>query len=133
MSLTKHWHDFKASEPGRRFLDFYEQRQEDRENGQTWRRVLYIGLGLILTVAGIVFLGMPGPGLLVIGLGLGLIAGEFESMARALDRLEIWLRKMAAAILQVWKRLKPYQQGFIILIGLVVLGVAAYVAWEIFF
>lgn len=133
MSLKKHWHDFKASKPGRRFLDFYEQRQVDRENGQIWRRILYIGLGLFFTIAGIVFLGMPGPGLLVIGLGLGLIAGEFESMARALDRVEVWLRRGATALRRIWNGLQSYQRVLVVLIGLAVLALAACVVGQIFF
>ncbi|GAA5142257.1 hypothetical protein GCM10023213_27860 [Prosthecobacter algae] len=119
MSASTLWHDFKASQPGRRFQDFYEKRQEDRSDGHGWRRALYVGLGVVIALSGIVLLGMPGPGLLVLALGLALVAGESALMAQGLDRLEVWLRALSQKFIQWWRHLRPYQQY---------LGIAAVIA-----
>ena len=44
--------------------------------------------GVVLLVAGTLMLVLPGPGLLVIFIGLALLATEFAWARRALDRLK---------------------------------------------
>ena len=44
--------------------------------------------GVVLVVAGTLMLVLPGPGLLVILIGLALLATEFAWARRALDRLK---------------------------------------------
>ena len=53
-------------------------------------------------VVGIVAVPGPGPGWLIILLGLGMIAGESLSFARLIDRGEVRLRQMARWIVGVW-------------------------------
>lgn len=48
-----------------------------------WRSAVLV-LGLVLVIGGIVLLPLPGPGWLVIFLGLGLLATEFSWAARVL-------------------------------------------------
>jgi len=52
------------------------------------RRVFLIIAGFTLLLAGVVMLVTPGPGLLVIFLGLGLLAAEFVWARRLMDRLK---------------------------------------------
>jgi uncharacterized protein (TIGR02611 family) len=52
------------------------------------RRVFLIIAGFTLLLAGGVMLVTPGPGLLVIFLGLGLLAAEFVWARRLMDRLK---------------------------------------------
>jgi Putative transmembrane protein (PGPGW) len=56
------------------------------------RRPVTIALGVTLTLAGIILLVLPGPGLLVLALGLAVLALEFRLARRLLaavrDRLE---------------------------------------------
>jgi uncharacterized protein (TIGR02611 family) len=54
----------------------------------TWR-VLRIIAGFVLLALGIVLLVGPGPGWLVILLGLGLLAVDFALARRLLDRLKL--------------------------------------------
>lgn len=131
MSLRSQWNSFTGSEPGSRFLDFYESRQQDRSGGHRWRRALYVGLGVVFSIGGILLLGMPGPGLLVVALGLAMIAGEFEVMARGLDKLELWLRQTARQFLRWWQHLRPYQRGLGITVAVVVMLGAAGCAYKI--
>lgn len=53
------------------------------------RKLLPIVAALALIVAGIVLLVLPGPGLLLILLGAGLIAEESLLAARMLDRTDL--------------------------------------------
>ena len=52
------------------------------------RRGLRIVVGFTLLIAGIVMLVTPGPGWLVILLGLGLLAAEFVWARRLMDRIK---------------------------------------------
>ena len=52
------------------------------------RRVFLILAGFTLLLAGVIMLVTPGPGLLVIFLGLGLLAAEFVWARRLMDRLK---------------------------------------------
>jgi uncharacterized protein (TIGR02611 family) len=52
------------------------------------RRVFLIIAGFTLLLAGVIMLVTPGPGLLVILLGLGLLAAEFVWARRLMDRLK---------------------------------------------
>lgn len=52
------------------------------------RRVFLVIAGFTLLLAGVVMLVTPGPGLLVILLGLGLLAAEFVWAKRLMDRIK---------------------------------------------
>jgi len=52
------------------------------------RRVFRIVAGFTLLIAGVVMLVTPGPGWLVIFLGLGLLAAEFVWAKRLMDRMK---------------------------------------------
>jgi uncharacterized protein (TIGR02611 family) len=52
------------------------------------RRVFLVIAGFTLLVAGVVMLVTPGPGLVVIFLGLGLLAAEFVWARRLMDRIK---------------------------------------------
>ena len=51
------------------------------------RRVFLIIAGFTLLLAGVIMLVTPGPGLLVIFLGLGLLAAELVWARRLMDRM----------------------------------------------
>jgi len=52
------------------------------------RRVFLIIAGFTLLLAGVIMLVTPGPGLLTIFIGLGLLAAEFVWARRLMDRLK---------------------------------------------
>jgi hypothetical protein len=89
------WERFTHSPPGRRFQERYQRRQQ--ENSGAWKRCAFVGAGIILSVVGIFFMVIPGPGIPILALGLALIAQEFAVLARWLDRAELKLRRL-------WKR-----------------------------
>lgn len=69
-----------------------------------WPRALRVSLvvaaAALLIPAGIVMLILPGPGLLAIAAGLGLLATEFPSVRRLLARVV----KLAEAVRAFWSR-----------------------------
>jgi uncharacterized protein (TIGR02611 family) len=52
------------------------------------RRIFLVIAGFTLLLAGVVMLVTPGPGMLVILLGLGLLAAEFVWARRLMDRIK---------------------------------------------
>ena len=52
------------------------------------RRVFLVISGFTLLLAGVVMLVTPGPGMLVIFIGLGLLAAEFVWARRLMDRIK---------------------------------------------
>jgi uncharacterized protein (TIGR02611 family) len=58
-------------------------------NTPTWlRRPVVTLVGVALIAAGIVLLVLPGPGLLLMALGLAVLATEYPAAQRLLDRLK---------------------------------------------
>jgi hypothetical protein len=82
--------DLAQSPPGQRFQDRY-RRKSRTERGRLARcAVILAGIGL--TLVGIFFLAVPGPGIPILAIGLALIAQESAVTARLLDRAELRLR-----------------------------------------
>jgi hypothetical protein len=52
------------------------------------KRVLKLGAGFIMLAAGAAMLVLPGPGIVAIGIGLALLAGEFSWARDLLDGLK---------------------------------------------
>jgi uncharacterized protein (TIGR02611 family) len=71
-----------------------EKLHERREAHKRRHKVIRAGvvvLGALITLAGIVMTGpIPGPGFLVIPLGLALLALEFTWAERLLERVVVW-------------------------------------------
>ncbi len=73
----ENWRCLKESEPGYRFKDRYHQRQQSRGDGFSLRAVFIMSLGTLVVLVGIIAVPGPGPGWLIILLGLGILA-NFE-------------------------------------------------------
>ena len=100
----KHWQRFKRFEAGHRFQTRYHRRRRRREQGKTskYGRIFNLVGGLVLIVAGFVFLPTPGPSYIIIVLGLWMLAGEFLVLARFFDRAEVSLRKLGRRVKALW-------------------------------
>ena len=61
------------------------------------RRIVVLVLGSSVVLVGVVMLVLPGPGLLVIPLGLAILAAEFQ-WAR------LWLKKIRDVVEDAWSR-----------------------------
>jgi len=91
--LRKGWRELKQGKPGHRFRERYER----SPSTQGARKGATIGIGVLLVLAGIVFLPLPGPGIAIIVVGALLIAEESLSAARLLDWLELKARRLIGA------------------------------------
>ena len=90
------WDRFASSPPGRRFQERY-QRKLQSERGRLIRCGTFCA-GIVLTLVGVFFLLVPGPGIPILAVGLALIAQESATAARFLDRGELrvrgWLKRL---------------------------------------
>jgi putative transmembrane protein PGPGW len=89
--------EITRSPPGRRFQERY--RRKHAEKGSPWKRFGFVTAGILLTLIGVFFLAVPGPGIPILAVGLALIAQESSRTARLLDRAELRLRRW-------WKKLR---------------------------
>ena len=97
-------------------------RREGTRAGAIARTVL----GVVLAIGGLVLLFIPGPGLLVILFGLGLLGGQSKLLARALDRVEPSLRRGGRAAVRIWKRRSLATQVLLVAIAVLIGAAAAY-------
>jgi Putative transmembrane protein (PGPGW) len=94
---SQSWDRFVHTSPGRRFQERY-RRKSASDRGRIARcAVMLAGIGL--TLVGVFFLAVPGPGIPILAIGLALVAQESALMARFLDRAEVRLRRW-------WKRVR---------------------------
>jgi hypothetical protein len=77
--------------PGRRFQERYRRKRASPRG--RFARCGCVLAGIILTLVGVFFLAVPGPGIPILAVGLALIAQESAHAARFLDRAELRIRK----------------------------------------
>ncbi len=118
----RRWRLLENAKPGDRFERTYRSQQEGRS---PLRKVVSIVIAFAIVVAGIILLPAPGPGMLVVALGLGLLAREFLIVARVLDWLEPKLRNAVAAGRRLWARSSPLGRAALVLAAVVIAGGAA--------
>jgi uncharacterized protein (TIGR02611 family) len=65
-------------------------RMSRMQNAPVWlRRPIVTLVGVLLIVVGAALLALPGPGLLVMALGLAVLATEYPAAQRLLDRIKL--------------------------------------------
>lgn len=104
-----------------------QERKLKHENASLMTRIRVIVTGVVLVLAGIVMSGpgVPGPGILVILVGLSFLALEFEWAERLLERAIIWADKAADRAQSASKAEKILSAVFATAI------VAGFVVWAI--
>lgn len=86
-----------------RGLSAFRTRVRHTEVGRlAWRAVITV-VGVVVILAGIVLLPLPGPGWLVIFAGLGLLGTEYDWARRLLT----WTRQQAARLAAKARRRTP--------------------------
>ncbi len=128
--IRRSWRLLAGGKPGDRFERFYRSQQEGRTPA---RKVLSILIGFAIAAAGIVLLPAPGPGMLVVALGLGLLAREFLAVARALDWLEPRLRRTIVAAVRLWRKSSPLGRAALVLAATALASVAAIGSYALMF
>ena len=104
-SAKYNWLHFKQSKPGHRFQDHYHRHQQGYiGRSRSYLRGFFSILGgLLVVVGGLIAVPGPGPGWLIILLGLGMVAGESLFFARLLYRAEVILRGLARRVAGLWR------------------------------
>ena len=90
-SVNSSWHSLRRDAPGRRFTRRYE-RLRGRGHRPAWRVLRAVG-GVALVLVGVVFMVLPGPGIVPVVAGLALMASDSPRIARWLDAAELKLRR----------------------------------------
>ncbi len=98
----ENWRRFKQGKPGHRFQDHHHRYQRGYRSRSYLRGLFGIVWGLLVVGVGFVAVPGPGPGWLIILLGLGMIAGESLSFARSVDWVEVRLRQGARLVAGAW-------------------------------
>ena len=99
-SMKRAWRSFARAEAGQRFIQHYRRAQLQRS---IVVRTLRIGLGIALTVVGVLLWFLPGPGTLLVVFGLAMFAGESRLVAAYLDRAEVFLRARLERLRRWWQ------------------------------
>jgi len=91
--LKKDWKIVRENRPGNRFQARYRYREYQSPSSRL-KRVLKMIIGIALIPLGILLWFVPGPGWLLIFIGLTLLAGRSKTLSRLLDRTELFVRKI---------------------------------------
>jgi uncharacterized protein (TIGR02611 family) len=76
----------EEARPRRRMLDGVRERRRRHLERNRLVRIGFAVFGFLVVLAGLAMLVLPGPGLLVIAIGLGILALEFAWAERLLER-----------------------------------------------
>ena len=91
--LKKDWKTLRENRPGNRFQARYRYREYHSPSSGV-KRLLKIIIGITLIPVGILLWFVPGPGWLMIFIGLALLAGRSKTLSRFLDRAELLIRRI---------------------------------------
>jgi uncharacterized protein (TIGR02611 family) len=97
-SWREEWQVFRRTAPGERFRRRYERMKAMPR--PTHERVARCICGVLVILVGIVLIPLPGPGWLIVGFGMTLLAQESRPLADFCDRVEM----RARAIMARWRR-----------------------------
>lgn len=88
-------------------------------------------LGVAIIAVGVIALPAPGPGTLVLAIGGALMARESLAVARALDWLEVKLRRAARWAGRLWHGTPLWAKVVIGLAGAALVALVGVGAWQI--
>jgi hypothetical protein len=111
------WRIFAGGRPGLRFRERYRLRRSRGHRGLHPVRLAYLGGGAGLIVVSAVFGWLPVLGWGTVVLGLAMIAGEVQPVARLMDRWEVGARKLLGPPAKTIGRLPVWAQLCVSLTG----------------
>lgn len=129
--LSEHWEQFRHYPTGERFERYYRSRHESQRG--MLKKSLLITLGILIMVAGLFFLAVPGPGIVIFLIGATLVARESLYVSRIFDRLEPRAWKAARWCKRNWQSLSLTSKILLLAIAAILGLLALYIAYRIFF
>jgi uncharacterized protein (TIGR02611 family) len=130
-TFKQQWLDLMKGKPGSRFQNRYEQR--DKRRGSPVAKVLYLALGLVLFLLGLVLLPAPGPGFLVLFPAAAMIAEESLLAAKALDWAEVTVRALLLWVKRAWQRASAALKALAVTTAAFVAAGVAWAAYAVVF
>jgi uncharacterized protein (TIGR02611 family) len=117
------------SEPRRPFIDGLRERRERHRERSRIVRVAVVLAGFVVVLAGLAMIPLPGPGLLVVAVGLAVLALEFVWAERLLERTVDRMTKTSETVREATRA----QQVLLGLLGVLVAAAAitAAYAWDV--
>jgi hypothetical protein len=112
-AFRKHWQDLISGRPGYRF-----QNHHWRFNGGTrgFYRACKQLFSILLVLAGVVLLFIPGPGSAFIAVGAAMLSQESRTVARLLDAWELRARRLISAAAMRWRRMSLLTRSSLVLL-----------------
>jgi hypothetical protein len=129
-SLVTEWRAFKDDEPGERFAHHHQRMSQD---GTRAGAIARTALGVLLIAAGILMLFIPGPGLIAMLFGFGLIGGQSKTMAKALDRVEPAMRRTGRRAKRAFMQSSMITKVAIVALAALLAAAAGVLMWRWFF
>jgi hypothetical protein len=127
--IKQHWTQFRKYPQGERFERYYGSRHNVKRG--FLKKILLIAAGILIMAAGVIFLAIPGPGLLVMLLGAVLIARESLFVSRLFDRLEPHLWRFARWCRKTWQEMSSASKTALVvsaaMLGVLALFMAIYI------
>ncbi len=121
LAEAKHeWRHFRTDAPGQRFMN-HRLRMRGRPRHHAY---IASGVGVVFVAAGTVMLFMPGPGTLVIALGVALFASHSIKLATGLDRAEPRVRQLLDRTKGKWRDMRGSAK-FGVILGIATFALAA--------
>jgi hypothetical protein len=109
-----------------------EQHRRLKQSGKPLLVALAV-LGGLLVAGGVVMLFVPGPGFVVVAFGLAVLAGTSERLARALDRVEPVVRRVAQRAKAWWSHAPLAVRIALSVLAAALAAAAAYGAYRLWF
>jgi hypothetical protein len=131
--LKRQWRELRNGRPGYRFRAQFERSERARAGKSFFRRWSVVFVAAVFLFVGIILCFIPGPGIPFIILGVSLLAEQFRTVASALDRLEIKLRKRTRRGVAWWRRTSIPDKGAAALLVAVGIAGASYGTFHVVF
>ena len=116
-AARKNLSGLKRSPPGHRFQNKYNAAHRSGAGNSVGVRILRIGLAVVSFVVGVVFVFLPGPGIVFFALTGVLLAPESRRLAVGLDWTELKLRALLGGVKRTWKKSGWFARSGVILVG----------------
>lgn len=130
-TLRSEWQALRRSPAGQRFQRRYEHSRRSRNQTTIVGRLVRIGLAAIFLMIGAVLMFIPGPAILFFILAGSLLAAESRVLAKVLDAMEVWLRRLARVGARVWGRLSPCGKIAVAALVAMCAMTGSYFSWRI--
>lgn len=118
-----------SEERSRPFIERVRERRERHRERNRIIRFVWAIFGFFVVLLGLVMLVTPGPGLLVIAVGLGILALEFAWAERLLERTVDKMEQAGETVREasLWQQALA---GVALILGFAAVAVAAYL-WDV--